>query len=485
MGNEDANHSQGRRSKDESHVAFVPIKPEVLQIGLYIKIEGSWFSHPFPTNSFKIKTTKELETLRGLTKVKLFFDPERSDPEEMWLDGKNHAPPGNPDIMKDSPPPSAAETAKSSEDGPSETGASPSDLEDLSEDPISRKMAQHEAFQAYQSHLQHVTHQFQAVVKEGKQMIQDAVSGRARGVRTAQKIIENLFEILGEQEQSRALLNLMGSDDVNEEFFLHAFNVCSLSLMIANDLELKQEEKERLALGALFHDIGELKFPAEKLLQRGAMGLVELKAFLSSHPKYGVEVVEKLPNFHYDAVDIVRQHHERLNGSGYPSGKKGDQLSKLAKIVMVADEYDELCHHPDPSRSMAPPDALSYLYVKCRHTLWQDAVVALIRQLGVYPPGSLVQLNNQKIGIVTSVNFKQRLRPIILVYDDQGSPDEPIVLNLAEEDDSLSIVTSIRPMDLSQKIRGCLNPRKIISYFPSSTTTELNVENFARPVHSG
>ena len=239
-----------------------------------------------------------------------------------------------------------------------------------------------------------------------------------------------------------------------------------------------------LALGALFHDIGELKFPAEKLLRKGSMGPAELRSFLSAHPKYGVETVEKLPNFHYDAVDIVRQHHERLNGTGYPSGKKGDQISKLAKIVMVADEYDELCHNPDPSRSMAPPDALAHLYVKCRHTLWQDAVVALIRQLGVYPPGSLVQLNNQKIGIVTSVNFEQRLRPIILVYDDQSSPDEPIVLNLAQEDESLSIVTSIRPIDLSPKIRECLNPRKIISYFPSSSTPDLNVESLSRSAAS-
>ncbi|MDR4486632.1 MAG: hypothetical protein R3B83_03775 [Nitrospirales bacterium] len=69
---------------------------------------------------------------------------------------------------------------------------------------------------------------------------------------------------------------------------------------------------------------------------------------------------------------------------------------------------------------MIPSDALSFLYGKCRHTLWQDAVVALIRQLGVYPPGSLVQLSDQKLGIVT-VNSEQRLRPIILVYDDQGS----------------------------------------------------------------
>ncbi|MDR4495478.1 MAG: HD-GYP domain-containing protein [Nitrospirales bacterium] len=484
MGNEDVDRTQHRRSKDDQYVAFVPIKSEVLRIGLYIKIEGSWFSHPFPTNSFKIKTTKELETLRGLTKVKLFFDPERSDPEEMWLAERAPLSHETPEIMNDSPPSTLPEASNAPEDDSSEPETSPDNPEDLPEDPIVRKVAQHEAFQIYQAHLQHVTQQFQAVVKEGKQMIQDAVSGRARGVRTAQKIIENLFEILGEQEQSRALLNLMGSDDANEEFFLHAFNVCSLSLMIANDLELKQEEKERLALGALFHDIGELKFPVEKLLRKGTMSPAELRTFLSAHPKYGVEIVEKLPNFHYDAVNIVRQHHERLNGSGFPSGKKDDQISKLAKIVMVADEYDELCHHPDPSRSMAPPDALSYLYVKCRHTLWQDAVVALIRQLGVYPPGSLVQLNNQKVGIVTSVNFEQRLRPIILVYDDQSSPDEPIVLNLAEEDDSLSIVTSIRPMDLSPKIRECLNPRKIISYFPSSSTLELNVENLAKAATS-
>lgn len=480
MGNEETTLTHHRPSKDEPHVAFVPIKAKVLRMGLYIKIEGSWFSHPFPTNSFKIKTTKELETLRGLTKVKLFFDPERSDPEEMWLTEQDHPALEPSGVGDDSPPPSVPEVAESSEDSSPETGILLDDFEAPSEEAIYRKMAQHEAFQAYQSHLQQLNQQFQAVVKDGKQMIQDAVSGRPRGVRTAQKIIENLLNILGEQEQSRALLNLMGSEDVSEEFFLHAFNVCSLSLMVANDLELKQEEKERLALGALFHDIGELKFPAEKLLRKGAMGPAELRSFLSAHPKYGVETVEKLPNFHYDAVDIVRQHHERMNGAGYPFGKKGDQISKLAKIVMVADEYDELCHNPDPSRSMAPPDALSHLYVKCRHTLWQDAVVALIRQLGVYPPGSLVQLNNQKIGIVTSVNFEQRLRPIILVYDDQSSPDEPIVLNLAQEDESLSIVTSIRPIDLSPKIRECLNPRKIISYFPSSSTPEFNVETFSR-----
>lgn len=459
---------------------FVPIKRDVIRLGHFVKIEGSWFSHPFPTNSFKIKTYEELNTLRELTNVQLFFDPDRSDLE---------SPSGEPPV---SPLTGTLEVRESA--GHSDFSVGPASFpspevmavdesfpveedESPAPDPISRKVAQHQAFQAYQDELQHVNQQFQEVIKEGKQMIQDVVSGRPRGVRTAQKIIDNLLDILGQHQQSRALLNLMGSDDQHEEFFLHALNVCSLSLLIAHELDLKREEKEKLALGALFHDIGELKFPAEKLLLRGSMSPKERKLFLSTHPKHGVELVQKLPLFPYEALEIIQQHHERLNGSGYPNGKKDNQLCHLAKIVMVADEYDELCHHQDPNRAMIPSDALSYLYVKCRQTLWQDAVVALIRQLGVYPPGSLVQLTNKKIGIVTSVNFEQRLRPVILVHDEHGASGEPIVLNLGEEDESLSILSAIRPADLAPRIRECLNPRKIISYFPSHNFMETNKES--------
>jgi hypothetical protein len=205
------------------------------------------------------------------------------------------------------------------------------------------------------------------------------------------------------------------------------------------------------------------------------MGPGELQTFLRTHPQYGVEMMEKIPNFPYEAIDIIHQHHERLNGSGQPSGKKDAQISTFAKIVMVVDLYDELCHHPDPARSLTPSEALSYLYVKCRQTLWQDAIVSLVKQLGVYPPGSLVQLSNQKTGIVTSVNFENRLRPIILVYDEHASKEEPIVLNLAEEEDSLTIVEAIRPGGLAPQIRECLNPRRMISYFPSNSPIEASV----------
>jgi putative nucleotidyltransferase with HDIG domain len=414
-------------------MAFVPLEPCALRLGLFIKIEGSWFSHPFPTNSFKIVAAKDLETLKGLKKVKLFVDMERSDPES----------PATPDLSESATQEQSENILVEEPVAKNDAAASiPPEVEETVGDQVQRKVSpRYEAFQDYQSHLQQVENQLQEVLQESKQSVQDVVAGRPRGVRTAQKIV----------------------------------GVSSLSMMVGLDLGLSREDNEKLALGAFFHDVGELKYPAETLLRKGVMGPGELATFQRNHPQYGVEIMEKIPKFPYEAVDVIHQHHERLNGSGQPSGKKDAQISTFAKIVMVVDLYDELCHHPDPARSLTPSEALSYLYVKCRQTLWHDAVVSLVKQLGVYPPGSLVQLSNKKTGIVTSVNIENRLRPIILVYDEHASTNEPIVLNLEEEEDSLKIVEAIRPGDLAPKIRECLNPRRMISYFPSNTPVEASV----------
>ena len=442
---------------------FVPLESNALRLGLFIKIEGSWFSHPFPTNSFKIAATKDLEILKGLKKVKLFVDFDRSDSETCAAQELSDS------SSREQPKPQMVDESVIEGDDDFSTLAA---VEDPLEDPMQRKVAQHEAFQVYQSHLQQVEHQFQEVLQESKQMVQDVVAGRPRGLRRAQKVVGNLLDLLYGTENSRALLNLIGSNETSEEFFFHATNVSSLSMMVGLELGLSREENEKLALGAFFHDVGELKFPAETLLRKGTMGKGELKKNLGTHTKYGVEMVEKIPNFPYEAVEVIHQHHERLNGTGQPSGKKEAQISTFAKIVMVVDVYDELCHHSDPARSLMPSEALSYLYVKCRQTLWHDAVVSLIKQLGVYPPGSLVHLSNQKTGIVTSVNFDNRLRPIILVHDEHASTQEPIVINLAEEDESLIIMEAFRPGDLAPHIRECLNPRRMISYFPSNSPVE-------------
>jgi hypothetical protein len=143
---------------------FVPLESSALRLGLFIKLEGSWLNHPFPTNSFKILAPKDLETLKGLKKVKLFVDIDRSDPEalatEDILDSPAREQPGNSPVE---------EAIAPQQDDDDDANPSLAPVEEVeAEDPMQRKVAQHEAFQDYQSHLQLVENQFQEVLQESK-----------------------------------------------------------------------------------------------------------------------------------------------------------------------------------------------------------------------------------------------------------------------------------------------------------------------------
>ena len=231
-------------------MAFEEITAEELRIGLYLKLEGSWFSHPFPTNTFKVATHKELETLRGLKKVKILFDPDKSDPEETSKDEGNSS-----EIQKES---SAAELESAA-----------AEQEEL----VQQKIELQEDCQKCHEQLRKVETEYKEVLREGKVMSQDLSSGSPRGLTTAQKMVGSLNDILVDNNSSRALMNLMGSNDTGEEFLLHSLNVCTLSILIARDLGLKRHEIEKLAMGAMLHDIGELKYSGEMLLKNNVPSL--------------------------------------------------------------------------------------------------------------------------------------------------------------------------------------------------------------------
>ena len=440
-------------------MGFQPITAAELRIGLFIKIEGSWFSHPFPTNTFKIKFQKDLETLRGLRKVKLHYDPDRSDPEGVVSENE---PSGRSDIA----------SSESSEHPDTQADETPEDAQaSATQNLVDQKVELKKDFQRYQEQLKKVEDDYRDVLREGKVMLHDISGGNARGLMTAKKMVGSLNDILVSNDSSRALMNLMGSQETSEEFLMHALNVATLSILIARDLGVRRHEIEKIAVGAMLHDIGELKYSGEMLLKKSSASSGETKAILKKHTKYGKDMLAAFPNFPHESLDIIYQHHERLNGSGYPLGVRESSINFYAKIVMVADEYDELCNNPDPAKCLTPSEALSFLYAKQRGVLWHDAIVTLVRQLGVYPPGSLVALSDGSIGLVTSVNMEARLRPIIMVYSQDIPKEEAMVIDLTQHE-HLSIKESIRPKELSPEIRDYLNPRRVISYYPSSPDPE-------------
>ena len=431
-------------------MSFLPLSHENLRIGLFVRLNGSWFSHPFPTNTFKISTPKELHTLQKLRKLEILWDPDKSDPEI--------EEPAAPESLP--LPPEVCQTEETeSEEVPIE-------------EEIPARVNVGEAFSLYCDGYKKVDRLYQEAFLQSKAVMQDLSSGHIEGIGKARDMIDNLGSILEAPDAATALLNVMNTNEMGQGMFLHALNVAVLSLMVGREFDFSEAELKALALGGLFHDLGELNVPGKILLKRPNLSPEERDTY-RQHPRYGLDMVKKYGGIAKPCLDVIVQHHERLDGSGYPLGLKGaDAISIYARIVMVIDRYDDLCNEPDIDKRLTPSEALSHLFVKYRGILWSEAIVVLIRILGVYPPGSLVQLSDHSIGMVININAKNRLCPLVLLYTEEMSTEKAIVVDL-EQHEELSIAQNLRPRDLPGEIVEYLSPKRMIHYSVSDPSAEL------------
>jgi len=194
------------------------------------------------------------------------------------------------------------------------------------------------------------------------------------------------------------------------------------------------------------------------------------------HPEKGKELMEKFKNFPLPSLETIGQHHERLDGSGYPKGLTKDQISLFAKIVMVADEYDELCNSAEIEKSLTPHEALSQLYLHIdsqKYKFSEEVITTLIQTMTVFPPGTLVELSDGTIGLVICVSLQNPTRPLCLSSHFAGTRQEAIMVDLSEEM-NLIITRSLRPSEVPPKILKFLSPRRFSLFVhPTEKSTSL------------
>jgi len=421
-------------------MAFVPAHANDLRIGLYIKIVGSWFSHPFSGNTFKIKSQKELNTLHSLRNIKILHDPDLSDPDPTL----STTPEEEGDkAIQDQPSPSIPQTQA---DPPDEAAV--------------LREVRVQAFKHRRQKLIEAEQSYQQVVTENKALMGEVARGYIRGMRKAEAMIDGLSSILGDDGTLVALMNLGGNMEAGNDSYYHSLNTAILSMVVARELELSKDAIHMIGLAGLFHDLG------ETASMKSEPPHTQLQA-IRKHPEMSKTMVETGFSFPEPSLVAIHQHHERLNGSGYPQGLKDDAIHQFAKILMVVDAYDDLCNNPDLEKCLTPFEALSALYTKRNSEFYGDAVSTLIRNLGVYPPSSLVELSDESIGVVTTTNSEDSLRPLVMLYAPEIPREEAIILDLAQET-QLSIKKSRRPKELPREVWDYLNPRCMIQYFPVS-----------------
>jgi hypothetical protein len=174
----------------------------------------------------------------------------------------------------------------------------------------------------------------------------------------------------------------------------------------------------------------------------------------------------------------IAQHHEMVDGSGFPLGLKGDSMSLPARILALVNRYDNLCNPANQNLALTPHEALAQIFAQAKSRFDAASLNAFIRLMGIYPPGSIVQLADDRFAIVLSVNSARPLRPHVIVHDPDVPKDEALILNL-EQQPQLGIKRSLKPMHLPQAVLSYLSPRKRINYF----FEQVMIEASSEPVH--
>ncbi len=406
----------------------IKLSTDRLTTGLYIQLPCAWGGHPFLFSSFKIQDEKQVKILQSLTFKHVIYIPEKSD---------------------SAPLPASTEKAVEAE------------LEDPYLDALwQEKQRRVEEQKAYLRNLRKCENQFKKSLSVVRSISLKLDNQAPLALSDAKELITSITDKL--EKSNCVVLHLMEEGKEGDKYHSHVFHVAILAMILGKALALSEQELVYLGLGALFHDLGKSKIPKQILSNRPDVTSAE-NNYYKMHVRYAMDKINNIAGFPESVTEVVSQHHELLDGSGYPKKLKGDQINLLTQIVSIANEYDNMCNPTDKHPSRTPYHALSHLYKNRGEQLNKKVLGLLIKELGIYPPGCIVELCNGKIALVMSVTKDNILQPNVMVYDPSIPKNDAAIISLSEKE--LKIEKVIIPSKLPENIQEYLNPRARVNYY--------------------
>lgn len=248
------------------------------------------------------------------------------------------------------------------------------------------------------------------------------------------KIISSIVDdLLMSVLSSKEMLTVLTDTFIYDEYlYQHSIQVTIYSLMIAKELGYSAEEMRQIGIGALLHDIGKTVIPQEILNKPGKLTEEEFN-LVKQHTKYGFDILRNLHTISLMVAHCAYQHHERLDGSGYPRGLVGDEIHPYAKIIAVADVFDAMTNKRVYKEKMLPYQCINII-LHGRGTLFdEDVVDALKKNVVHYPNGSVVLLSDGRRGIVARQNVENSTLPYIRIFEENKQLINPTYyINLVE-----------------------------------------------------
>jgi putative nucleotidyltransferase with HDIG domain len=265
------------------------------------------------------------------------------------------------------------------------------------------------------------------------------------------------------------VINIARLKDYDEYTFMHSLNVCVLSIALGSRVGLDADNLNILGLGGLLHDIGKMKLSESLINKKGSYNAEEYNA-VKKHPIYGYEILKENPEIPMGTLMAVLQHHENVDGSGYPLGLKDMKISKYAKIVSIVNAYDTLTNDTPYSSAVIPPKALNEILNNMGTQFDKLYVRFFIEILGIYPTGTTVLLNSGEIAVVFQVNRKEITSPKVIIVTDENKrnikpyPFDLQSYNIVNRKPYKIIKEALDPKDYN------IDPNKVIDEFLSTYT---------------
>ena len=401
-----------------------------LRVGMHVhEFCGSWLDHPFWRAKFLLRDPQEVARIA------------ESGVEEVWIDtakgldvlvpGTGHGPegrePGRPDAAQPArddaaPQAGATEAVTVIEHAAESSGAAP---------------RQASAAAARPEPLHRETDRAARLIRHGKQMVMslygEARLGKAIDAADCLPLVDEIAASV--HRNPGALISLARLKNRDEYTYMHSVAVCALMVAFAKQLGLGREEVREAGLAGLMHDMGKALMPVEVLNKPGALTAAELK-IMQSHPERGHALLRDAPGTPAMVLDVCLHHHEKVDGTGYPFGLAQDSLSLHARMGAICDVYDAVTSRRVYKGAWTPNESVR------RMAQWQghfDPLLlrAFVRTVGIYPTGSLVRLQSERLAVVLDQHSETVLTPRVRVFF------------------SLRSNLHIPPVDVDLGARGC------------------------------
>jgi putative nucleotidyltransferase with HDIG domain len=370
------------------------IRVDQLEVGMFVaRLDSGWMAHPFWRSRFLLASPTQIHAIvaAGVKKV--------------WID-----------------------TAKGKDLPSAQPMALPEALQPIGSQPEAPAPLGEELARARE------------VLDAGKAavatMFQDVRLGKALETKGALTLVDAVARSLS--RHSQALVSLVRLKELDDHTYMHSFAVCVLMIALGRTLELNDDEVYQLGLAGLLHDIGKTAVPAAILNKAGALTQEEI-ALWQRHPSAGYRILTQAGVHSNIALEVCQHHHERLDGSGYPFGLAGSEISLYAKIAAVCDTYDTLTSNRPAHRAWPSKRALQYMMTRTDTLFDRTLVQALTRTVGIYPVGTVLKLRSNRLGLVAGQNDGAALRPRLLLFFSINTSARlvPMLLDLRYSDDDI------------------------------------------------